>query len=421
MTEKILIKDLQKQDPSSQLIELFELEYASGVFAYFSPHGNNTTSLQFRDYTTPSTIRTYTKIPINATNFERKIAGSASRPTFTIANITNTFSSAVGDIDYTKLLGLKLIRRTTLKKYLYGESADSNPPIEYPREVYYIERMTQRTKEKVIFEMAAPFDLKGITLPNRNIIANRCPWLYQGAGNHLDSEGFKKAQSGCIWNLEGKYRTGNGEVGSDGTVTEYTLYVNQDDEYIIPSTTTFTTYSSSLTGLNPDGYLKTTASAKTRINPDGTTTSTTPTLYWQINASAGTNQAGSAIGTPSDTNTKVNSIRVFSTWAADTDYHTFVEDDRLNSYVKHTDDVATSPTNGKTLIWKAKKPSRNVKPTHGEFWERGDLCSKSINGCKRRFGFVPITASSATSTAKADPLTNVVLPFGGFPGAKGFS
>ena len=97
MTEKILIKDLQKQDPSSQLIELFELEYASGVFAYFSPHGDNTTSLQQRDYTTPSTIRTYTKIPINATNFERKIAGSASRPTFTIANITNTFSSAVGD------------------------------------------------------------------------------------------------------------------------------------------------------------------------------------------------------------------------------------------------------------------------------------------------------------------------------------
>ena len=69
----------------------------------------------------------------------------------------------------------------------------------------------------------------------------------------------------------------------------------------------------------------------------------------------------------------------------------------------------------------SKKPSRNIKPTHGDFWERGDICSKSLTGCKKRFGARPITEGSSSSTATTEPLTNVVLPFGGFPGAKGIS
>ena len=35
MTEKILIKDLQKLDPGSELVCLYELEYAKDQFLYF--------------------------------------------------------------------------------------------------------------------------------------------------------------------------------------------------------------------------------------------------------------------------------------------------------------------------------------------------------------------------------------------------
>ena len=38
-----------------------------------------------------------------------------------------------------------------------------------------------------------------------------------------------------------------------------------------------------------------------------------------------------------------------------------------------------------------------------------------------RFGFKPISVGTATSTGKANPDTNAVLPFGGFPAAKAFS
>ena len=432
MSEQILIKDLQKLEPGSELVELFEIEYSAGVFAYFTSFQDNTTALQFRDYLANGTIRTYTQIPITASGFEKKVQGSAPRPTLTIANVENTLSSAVGDIDYTKLLGLKVIRRTTLKKYLYGESGDSSPPIEYPREVFFIDRMTERTKVSVKFELASPFDLQGVTLPRRNVIANRCPWIYQGAGGHLDEtsppQTYKKAQSGCSWHLEGKFKAPNSGFLADGvTPREYTFYVNQDDAYLVPTGNasnpiTATTYSNSLTGIDPNEYLKSNhGSALTRLNPDGTTTSNTPLDYWQVKVSAGENQTGAQLGVPSDTNTKVSRVVPYTLWAADTDYHTFAENDLFNSYVIHTDDVSTSPTYQKTLIWKARKPSRNIKPAHGDFWERGDICSKSLTGCKKRFGARPITEGSSSSTATTEPLTNVVLPFGGFPGAKGIS
>ena len=71
MSEQILIKDLQKLEPGSELVELFELEYSTGVFAYFSSFQDNTTALQFRDYLANGTIRTYTQIPITAAGFEK--------------------------------------------------------------------------------------------------------------------------------------------------------------------------------------------------------------------------------------------------------------------------------------------------------------------------------------------------------------
>ena len=54
-------------------------------------------------------------------------------------------------------------------------------------------------------------------------------------------DNFKKAQSGCTWHVEGKYKS---HVAAYADGTEYTVYVNIDDEYIIPSSTSFSLYSS---------------------------------------------------------------------------------------------------------------------------------------------------------------------------------
>ena len=130
MSEKILVKDLQKLDPGSELVHLFELEYVQGSFVYFhSGLDDDLTTIQMRDYANPSTIRTYIALPSQFKGVEIKNDGAIARPELTLANAQTVFSDAVGTLDYQKFLGLKIIRRTTLKKYLHGEGSATNPPL----------------------------------------------------------------------------------------------------------------------------------------------------------------------------------------------------------------------------------------------------------------------------------------------------
>ena len=129
MSEKILVKDLQKLDPGSELVCLYELEYTKGNFIYFmSGLDTDLSTVQMRDYSDNSQINTYIAIPAKMQGLEYKNDGAIARPTVTIANASNAFSNAIGTIDYDTFLGLKFIKRTTLKKYLHGESGATNPP-----------------------------------------------------------------------------------------------------------------------------------------------------------------------------------------------------------------------------------------------------------------------------------------------------
>ena len=409
MSEKILVKDLQKLDPGSELVSLFELEYIKGQFIYFHPGlDDDLTTIQMRDYTTNSQINTYIALPSKFSGAEIKNDGAIARPLLSLGNATTVLSNAIGTIDYHSLLGLKIIRRTTLKKYLHGESAATNPPTEYPRDIYVMDRIKTRNKTEVTIECIAPFDLANIKLPGRNVLPDRCPFIYQGAGEH--KQVHEKAQSGCTWHLEGKYRP-TYKVNNDGT--EYTAYVNIDDEYVVPSSTSFTSYSSGAVTVNT--YYKTTA-AVTRYNANGTRTAVSnKEQYWQATTST------SSPGTPSDANNNFKRVRLYSTYSHGTEYFTF-SDDKQNDYVIFTDNVATSHTNGKTLLWKTKKAHKSIAPGYlSEVWEKGDGCSKRLDGCKMRFGFPAINSGTASSTGKARPTTEAVLPFGGFPAAKAFS
>ena len=81
-----IAKSLQKQDPGSALVVLYELEYATNSKAYFFAGLNdNLSAVQFRE--TGVTARSYTAIPLEATGFELSSDGSAARPELSIGNI----------------------------------------------------------------------------------------------------------------------------------------------------------------------------------------------------------------------------------------------------------------------------------------------------------------------------------------------
>ena len=412
MSEKLVLKDLLKQEPGSAIVYLYEIEYTKGTFAYFHDGiGENLASVTMLDYTNNSQTNTYTPMPVNFEGNERTAATKMAQPTITIANATSVFKNAVGSIDYEEMSGLRVIRRTTLRKYLKSEGDSNSPPIEYPRDVYVIDHLKSRSKESLTFQLQSPFDLQGVLLPRRQVVPNLCPWIYQGASEHTENPEYKRARSGCSWHIESKY-TPQYAPGLSGN--EHVVYVNIDNEYLVPSSTSFATYSSGAVTIN--SFYKTTGTA-TRLNVDGTRTdNVTVNNYWQATKSV------SSPGTPSDTNVNFNRVRVYSAYSHGTSYFTFT-DDSYNDYVTFTDNTAPvgAQTYQKTLLWKAKKPNDNVAPAHGDHWERGDLCSKTLEGCGRRFGFAPITTNQDNSLGKDKFSTQVVIPFGGFPGAKNFS
>ena len=391
-----IIEAAQKQDPGSELITLFTLEYAENTFAYFYSGGFTneaaTTRVQFRDHYTTVVSgedvyvnRNYDVLPMEADGFDISSDGSYSRPLVTIANVASVFSTAIGDIDYEELIGRRLTRRTTLKNLL-SSGSDSTPPIEYPKMVYIIDRIKDRNIVSITFELANPYDLAGVSLPGRQIIAGACPWKYQGASPSL-AEADKVG--GCNWNKFSKNNQG---------AAEFTLYVNKEDEYVVPSTLTFTTFSSSATA---GSYYKT-AVTKTLISSAGAQSSSSIYDYWQCLTTTSS--------TPTDSNTAYRRVRIFSTYSASTQYKAYT-DTGYNEYVTYG-----SPAQ----LWQVKTLTQDGSshvstPTQNKYWTIGDRCGKSITSCMRRF------QAQTDGSGGAHHLTtfkNKALPFGAFPASR---
>jgi len=436
MTEKLVVKDLQKLDPGSKYVILYEIELPSGNYAYFSAYNDDDlTSVQFRDYSSPSTIRTYTPLPTFADKFEARADGPSARPNLTISTLpdkdgTYVFKNLLGNIDYDKLLGKKLVRRRTLKKYLYGESNDSNPPVEYPRQVFVIDRLATITSDTVTFELSSPFDITGVQIPKRTIIPNACPWIYQGASADKSPSNRNGA---CVWHAESKILR-NGKL--------YTIYVNQDDYYIVSGhdVIDYDNYAavSGATSILKDTYVRVTApegvgiynssgvpyytnsSGSVTVTDGGSNYTFTVYAYFQSTRTA----TKTSLGTPSDSSSNWQRVFIYGEYSDHISNNYRI----LGSTVDNYCSVLQATVNSRKSVWKAVA-SQNIAqatghsytaPGFNDFWERADVCGKRLTSCAKRFGFKQRSGHSDTSGNKPSSSTDTTktLPFGGFPGSK---
>ena len=223
-----LIEAVQLQEPGSELVELYELTVNNTILYFHAGLEEDLTEVQFRDRTSPYTARTYIAFPIMMDGVDLSADGAINRPTLTVANVANTFSSAIGDIKAEDLVGERLTKRTTLKKYLVGESGDTSPSIEFPIRKFILDRISGENNVSVSYELAAPYDLSGITLPNRKVIGKYCSWQYQGYG--LSEKG------GCIWSKDSVVSYSDGSGG----VNTHKAYFTEDDEPVVPAGSTMT-------------------------------------------------------------------------------------------------------------------------------------------------------------------------------------
>jgi len=208
------VSELQKVNPSA-IIELFVLELDADI------HGTQT-QMTWRFHNGTSEVldeaasyanvvfngNEYIRMPIEAEGFE--YAGKQlPRPTLRVSNILGTITTILLTLSQ-GLEGAKITRIRTLARYLDainfdggyflledsssdalvledgslikmegGVNATADPTATFPDEIYYIDRKSAENRQLVEFELAASFDLQGVTLPKRQVL----PADFPGVGS----------------------------------------------------------------------------------------------------------------------------------------------------------------------------------------------------------------------------------------------
>lgn len=164
------------------IIELFQLELITAI------HGTN--DIYYFHAGTNANVtgnivwngNQYIRLPIQAEGFDYSSGGSLPRPTLSVANLGGEISALLLQANAitpgNDLGGAKVTRIRTLKKFLDGEpTADVHA--KFPDEIWYVDRKSAETRDVVQWELASKFDMAGMMLPKRQIIANICQWEYR--------------------------------------------------------------------------------------------------------------------------------------------------------------------------------------------------------------------------------------------------
>ena len=196
--------DLSTLAPDA-IIELFELHYDNTL------HGS-TDILRWHagsnaDVTGNITWNSndYTRLPVKADGFEYSSSGQLPRPTLEVANFNGSVSALLIGVNVTTagndLVGAKVKRIRTLKKFLDGESA-ADPYATFPIEEWYVDRKATESRDTVKFELASKFDLQNKELPNRQVVANICQWEYRSSECSYTGSSYFDVDDNSVTTLE---------------------------------------------------------------------------------------------------------------------------------------------------------------------------------------------------------------------------
>lgn len=169
-TNNKIKNDIQRLNVGSPLIELFTLDATDigGSTYYFTPGTIDGSRVTFNSVE-------YTPLPVEVEGFEWNGEGKLPRPTIRVSNITLVFLAAIAT--YNDLVGAKLTRIRTYKKYLDGES-EADPNAQFPQDIFYIERKLRQNKFMVEWELISSVDLENILIPKGQVL-DMCTHRYR--------------------------------------------------------------------------------------------------------------------------------------------------------------------------------------------------------------------------------------------------
>jgi lambda family phage minor tail protein L len=187
-------QDIQLLKPM-QVVELFEWDARKqGDTAVFRWHPGTTVEGEAIFWNGQA----YLPYPIQGTGFEVSVNDKLPRPHLQASNINGELGAYLRSLN--GALGAKVTRRRTLGKYLDAVNfPDGNPNADpttaFPEEIFYVARKINENPIFIELELAAKWDVTGVLLPRRQVIASVCQWVYRSSecsysgGPVLDDEG----------------------------------------------------------------------------------------------------------------------------------------------------------------------------------------------------------------------------------------
>jgi len=199
--------ELQKINPNS-IIELFELELVEGLHYATGNPTNVPTIFRFHSGGNIDTYadivwqsNTYEKLPIEASGYEYTGKGQIPRPQLTMSNLGGITRSGsvirVTDLliltnlvtPHNDLLDAKLTKRTITADALDASNftGNTNPfgtpsSNEFPKEIYFIDRKIQESRDAVSFELVSRLDMQNKRIPARQVTRKD----FEGVGSFVN-------------------------------------------------------------------------------------------------------------------------------------------------------------------------------------------------------------------------------------------
>jgi lambda family phage minor tail protein L len=192
-----VLTELYKYNPSA-IIELVEIdltplrEYYLSKGVTISPliyrfhNGTNQKATGVPPLTNTDVVwngNTYYARPIQLDGIQVSTSGEIPRPTLIIANHDLLFTEL--SKAYANLLRAKVTRIRTFVKFLdavnfiSGTNPTADPNAKFPDDKFFIDRLAEEIPGQITFELAPAWDVEGVLLPRRQILANLCPWTYK--------------------------------------------------------------------------------------------------------------------------------------------------------------------------------------------------------------------------------------------------
>lgn len=132
-------------------------------------HFTNGPEVKFRGYT-------FVSADVECEGFEWNGKGAMPQPSIRVSNATRMLSGIVAN--YKDLVGAKLTRIKTFKKYLDGAPA-ANPDEAFSADIYTFEQKSAHDKYQIEWKLSASMDQQGRMIPGRRVLRDVCLWKYR--------------------------------------------------------------------------------------------------------------------------------------------------------------------------------------------------------------------------------------------------